>query len=155
MASIREAVNIFALYYYTLLVALLFLLFLVHFSLNTLIFQKWYYYTDKYYEEKKISYMDKNIIIILDVILFLTTLVLDLLLFYFVGKASDYKFYTMIIYNHIKVSWTTSATFMDGVYLYKLILVILTSQYIFAILPPIILQIMKFVRRKQELIVNN
>ena len=153
--SVKEAVDMFSLFYYIIVASLLIISFLLYLSGSVLIYGKLSCYTDQYYQERKISYMCKNIFIILYTILFLATFILDLLFVYFVWKASNYSFYTILIFNHVKVSHKISATFIDGIYLYKLILVMLAVQSVFAILPPIILQIMKFVRRKNNIAVNS
>jgi len=131
------------------------LIFVFYFLTSIVTFRHWYDYSNQCYKNKKISYVDKAIITTLITILVLPTVILDLLFAYFSVKAQDYFFYAKSIDLHDKVTQPPSASYIDIVYLYKLMIVMVIVQCILAFLPLIVIQTMKFVRRKQKVAIND
>jgi len=123
----------------------LFLLFYLCIHINALIEYLWHKYIEKYYKDKKVSYIGKKIVTALR--FFIDILVIFMALFSL--GSLNYLFYTEMTSHHIKMPWLSSTSYINVVYLYKFILAILISQYIFA-LPLIVMQIMKILRGKQK-----
>jgi len=124
--------------------------FILYLLIGITVVKCWYLYSEQYYKNKKISRITKTIITILPVISILSTVILDALSFYIECKSVNYAFYTKAIALNIKVPWTTSATYMDIVYFYKLMIVMFITQCIFILSLPITIKAMKLISKKQE-----
>jgi len=128
-----------------ILFILLLFLFFLYLKINALIECLWHEYIEQHYKDKKISYIGKKIVTALR---FFTD-VLVIFMTFFAWESLDYLFYTETIHHHIKIPWLSSSSYISVIYLYKLTLAVLISQYIYA-LPLIVMQIMKFVRGEQK-----
>jgi len=125
---------------------------------SLIIYKNWNGYNEQCYKNKKISYVGKSILTILTNILFLSTVILDLPLCYITWKSIGYSFYpvyTKVVQHHLKLHWSPAASYTYNIYLYKLILVMLAVECIFVFSPAIVLQIMKFIRGRQNLVAND
>jgi len=122
-----------------------FLLFGLCLNINNLIERLWHKYIDEYYKDKKVSYIGKKIVTTLR--FFIDILVIFMTLF--LWGSLDYLFYKEVSSHHIKMPWLSSTSYINVVYLYKHILAILISQYIFA-LPLIVIYIIRIFRDKQN-----
>jgi len=134
--------------------AITFLFFSLGILIDFLIYGYWNTCTDVCYKDKQIKHVDKRIITAsIEILRFF----IDILVIWFgviLWEALNDSFYTKSISLNAKTHLTTSSSVVI-VYLYKLILVILTSQYVLAILPLIMVQIAKYIRRKQKLVGND
>jgi len=128
-----------------ILFILLLFLFFLYLRINALIECLWHEYIKQHYKDKKISYIGKKIVI--TALRFFTD-VLVIFMTLFAWESLDYLFYREASSHHIKMPWLSSS-YISVVYLYKLTLAVLISQYIYA-LPLIVMQIVKLVRDKQK-----
>jgi len=93
------------------------LIFVFYSLTSVVIYRHWYDYAKQCYENKKISYASKVVITALTTTLLVLTSILDILFVYISLREQKYFIYTKSMLLHIKLSWTTSVTFMNIVYL--------------------------------------
>jgi len=133
--------------------------YLIFFVCGVSISSLWYTYAFIYYENKKIGNVGIIIMMILGAIPTLLAIILDILCYYTGWKAIKYSLYEYDKQHHIKVPWLGKLHYVDThtyfIYFYKLILFMIGSQYLFIILLPITLLIMKFFKSRRNLAVNN
>lgn len=122
---------------------------LLYLFINASIFLYWFTTADKYYKENKIKYIDKIIIFMIDIMNGLSTAIVFAFYVHYALKTQNYIIYTKATALHVKLSWKTSASYIDVIRFYKLALAVFAIQYVSVILPTIVLQTMKHIRGKQ------
>jgi len=101
-----------------------------YFLMSSVITLFWGEYIEDYHKYKKIDNVWETILSILGIMLFMLTFILDVLFIYISYKAIQSNTYVM--------------------YLYYLVIVMVLSQCAFAVLLPISIKTVEFVRRRQK-----